>query len=424
MKLFIVGKTSNFREKKSGENWQVLSTRDKALENNKKTLSTHKILTKNGCCVNRVKEKRRKVMATKGYKHLTWEDRLYLEKMLKLKYSKKEIAQVIGCSLATIYNEIKRGEYDHLNSDLTTEKRYSPEKAYRKYKEYLSKKGPKPKIESAPKLKNYMEYMMTSLKYSPEAVLFEIQNNKLEFEEKVTSPQTVYSAIRKGTFKKLTMKELPRKGKIKRKKKYVEVLPAYLKEQKGTSIDDRPEEISERETFGHWEMDCVIGKQTNRKTALVLTERKTRFEIVEQLKSHTTKEVVKALNRIEKRMGKAFYDIFQSITVDNGSEFKDFVGMEKALRRKANRTKVYYCHPRTPSERGSNENNNILLRRCDGLGKGEDFDKKLTYTKVKEAQFWINTYPRGIFDGKCSNDLFQQELERLGIHTICELAEI
>lgn len=361
-------------------------------------------------------------MATKGYRHLTWEDRLYLEKMLKLKYSKKEIAKVIGCSLATIYNEIKRGEYEHLNSDLTTEKRYSPEKSYIKYKEHLSKKGPKPKIENAPKLKKYMEYMMVSLRYSPEAVLFEIKNNGLEFEETVTSPQTVYSAVRKGSFEKLTMKELPRKGKIKQKKKHIEVLPAYLKEQRGTSIDDRPEEISNRDTFGHWEMDCVIGKQINRKTVLVLTERKTRFEIVEQLKSHTAKEVVKALNRIEKRMGKAFYDIFQSITVDNGSEFKDFKGMEKALRRKDNRTKVYYCHPRSPNERGSNENNNILLRRCDGLGKGENFDKKLTYTKVKDAQFWINTYPRRIFGGKCSNDLFQIELEKLNIHTLEDVA--
>lgn len=361
-------------------------------------------------------------MVARGYRHLTWEDRLYLEKMLKLKYSKKEISNVIGCSLATVYNEIKRGEYEHLNSDLTTGKRYSPEKSYYKYKEHLSKKGPKPKLDNAPKLKNYMEYMMASLKYSPEAVLFEIKNNGLVFEVEVTSPQTIYSAVRNGCFRKLTMKELPRKGKIKQKKKHIEVLPAYLKEQKGKNIDDRPEEISKRETFGHWEMDCVIGKQTNRKTVLVLTERKTRFEIVEQLKSHTTKEVVRALNRIEKRMGSAFYEIFKSITVDNGSEFKDFIGMEKALRRKNNRTKVYYCHPRSPNERGTNENNNILLRRCDGLGKGENFDTKLTYTKVKDAQFWINTYPRRIFGGKCSNELFQEELIKLNIHTLHDVA--
>ena len=160
-------------------------------------------------------------------------------------------------------------------------------------------------------------------------------------------------------------------------------------------------------------MDCVVGKLTNKKTALVLTERKTRFEVIERLKAHTMKEVIKALNRIEKRIGAAFYKIFKSITVDNGSEFKDFRGMEKALRRKGNRTKVYYCHPRSPNERGTNEVTNTLVRRCKGLEKGADFDGTLTYTTCKEAQFWVNTYPRRLFNGKCSMELFNNELRSL-----------
>lgn len=176
-----------------------------------------------------------------------------------------------------------------------------------------------------------------------------------------------------------------------------------------------------RESFGHWEMDCLVGKLTNRKTALVLTERKTRFEIVERLKAHTTSEVVKALNRIEKKMGSAFYKVFKSITVDNGVEFKDVIGMEKALRRKAKRTDIYYCHPRSPNERGSNENANILLRRFSGLEKGSNFDKTLTYRTCKDAQFWINTYPRGILNGKCSMELFNQELDSLNIKHDFEL---
>ena len=68
-------------------------------------------------------------MGTK-YHHLTWEDRLYLERLTRQKYPKKEIAKIMGCSLATVYNELKRGAYEHLKSDLTTEIRYSPQKAY------------------------------------------------------------------------------------------------------------------------------------------------------------------------------------------------------------------------------------------------------------------------------------------------------
>lgn len=303
----------------------------------------------------------------KKYRHLTWEDRLYLERLTKQKYSKREIAGIIGCSLATIYNELKRVAYEHLKSDLTTEVRYSPQKAYITYKAYLKQKGRTPKLEADPELRKYISDMIKGQNFSPEAVLFEIRANNLTFVEEVKSVQTIYSGIRKGLFKDLTMKDMPRHGKSKQKKQRVEKLPAYLREQKGKSIAERP------------------------------------------------KEVVKALNRLEKKLGSAFYKIFNSITVDNGSEFKDFIGMEKALRRKRERTSIYYCNPRSPNERGSNENANILLRRFSGLEKGSDFDRNLTYKTCKAAQFWVNTYPRGIFNGKCSMELFYDELIKLGI---------
>ena len=79
----------------------------------------------------------------------------------------------------------------------------------------------------------------------------------------------------------------------------------------GTSIEQRPD-IEDREEFGHWEMDTVKGNKSNRKTLLVLTERKTRQEIIEVMKSNTTKETVRALNRIEKNFGSSFFKIFSN----------------------------------------------------------------------------------------------------------------
>ena len=349
---------------------------------------------------------------------MNWDDRLYLERLIKEGYSKPEMARIIGCSLKTIYNELHRGEYEHMNSDLTTCIKYSPEKSYNQYKKHLSEKGAMPKLLKAPKLLSYIKYMILEQHFSAEAILFEIKNNNLSFELEIKSVQTIYAAVRNGYIDGVHMADMPRKGRLKQKKQKVEPVPAYWREQKGNSIDVRPEIILDRATFGHWEMDCLCGKSTNRKTALVLTERKTRMEIVEQLRTHTMKEVVKALDRIEKRMGGDFYKVFNSITVDNGSEFKDYKGMEKALRRVGNRTIIYYCHARSPQERGSNENNNILLRRCDGLEKGSDFDKCLTYSKCKDAEMWINTYPRKIFNGRCSLELFNIELELLGCRLI------
>lgn len=87
--------------------------------------------------------------------------------------------------------------------------------------------------------------------------------------------------------------------------------------------------------------------------------------------------------------------------------------MEKALYRVGNRTKVYYCHPHSPHERGSNENCNLLVRRF--FPKGSDFDSTLNKSKVKEAEDWINTYPRSLHNGKCSEELFIEELRKIGI---------
>lgn len=62
---------------------------------------------------------------------------------------------------------------------------------------------------------------------------------------------------------------------------------------------------------------------------MVLTERKTRKEIIEILKEHTAKEVVRILDKIERKWGAAFKQVFKSITVDNGSEFSDAEGLKE-----------------------------------------------------------------------------------------------
>ena len=110
-----------------------------------------------------------------------------------------------------------------------------------------------------------------------------------------------------------------------------------------TSIEDRPKEINERNTFGHWEMDTVIGKaKGSGPVLLVLTERLTRYEIIMKMKHKTAAEVIRCLNRLERKYGSRFKRVFKSITVDNGSEFMDTEGIEKSCRSKGSRTKVFY----------------------------------------------------------------------------------
>ena len=159
-------------------------------------------------------------------------------------------------------------------------------------------------------------------------------------------------------------------------------------------------------------MDCVEGpKEGSQKTLLVLTERKTRWEILILMARKTMECVVAALDDLEQQCGEAFGQIFKTITVDNGSEFSDAVGIARsALAPEGVRTQVFFCHAYCSWERGSNENQNTMIRRR--YPKGFDF-ADTTEEEIKGVERWINKYPRGIFNYKSAAKMFQQEFEDL-----------
>ena len=341
------------------------------------------------------------------YKHLTWADRLVIETMLRDGKGKKEIAERIGVHESTIYREKRRGQYEHLNSDYTTDIRYSPDIAQKKYDENLKAKGPDLKIGNDMKLANYIEDRIANDGYSPGAVLGEIKQKGLTFQTMI-SKTTLYRYIDLGIFLSLTNKNLPVKRKKKKKYKKVE---KQARANAGDSIEKRPKEVEKREEFGHWEMDTVIGKLGESKNSLlVLTERKTRKEIIKKLNEHTMEQVCKALDALEQKWGTLFSKIFRTITVDNGTEFSDCEGMEKSITGDGKRTKVYYCHPYSSYERGSNENQNRLVRRK--IPKGTNFDDK-PESFIQEVEEWINNYPRRMFEYRTANMLF--DIEIMGI---------
>ena len=81
-------------------------------------------------------------------------------------------------------------------------------------------------------------------------------------------------------------------------------------------------------------------------------------------------------------------------------EFMDYKGMEKSCLRKGNRTEIYYAHPYCSGERGSNENNNRLIRRW--IPKGTSIDN-ISKDFINKIENWINNYPRAMFYYKSSN---------------------
>lgn len=339
----------------------------------------------------------------KGYKHLSYSDRLKIEAMLAAGAKQKEIAEALHVHPSTICRELKRpAYYTRRNSDLTEERRYSPEKADAQYRMNMEAKGAQLKIANCQAFADRLEELIVDEGYSPAAALAEIRENEPEKYQVDICRVTLYSYIEKGIFLRLTNKNLPIKSK--RKGKYRHVRPA--RPPRGESIENRPAEIETREEFGNWEMDTVMGKKKTKKCLLVLTERNTRQEVVRLLPDKTAASVVAAIDSIEKRYGRLFTHVFRSITVDNGSEFSDCQGMERSIYG-GTRTKFFYCHPYSAWERGSNEKQNQMLRRK--FPKGTDFDN-VTQAAVDAAVEWLNNYPRELFGWKKSSQLFEQQL--------------
>lgn len=157
-----------------------------------------------------------------------------------------------------------------------------------------------------------------------------------------------------------------------------------------------------RSTFGHWEMDSVIGQSRGKnQSLLVLTERQTRFEIIFRVSAKTSAATVSALSKIVSRFP---CGTFQSVTVDNGSEFQDANGIQALV------PSLYYCHPYTSCERGSNENANRLIRRY--LPKGQSM-KDVTQQDCDSISRNINNMHRKVLGYRTAAELFQEQLDRL-----------
>lgn len=339
--------------------------------------------------------------------YTTERQRYEIEAYLKAGLKPEKIAELVGKCVRTIYNEIKRGKCKQITSNLEEKEAYLADVSQRKYDENKLNKGAPLKIGNDIKLCQFIEKKIKQEKYSPYATLQYIKNNGIEFKTDICT-RTLYSYIDKGIILNVTNEDLPMKKKRKRKN---EKRTVALKNTKGTSIELRPEEIMERNEYGHWEMDTVVGghKKHGKECLLVLSERMTREEIIRKIPNKKAESVIKALDALERTYGsKQFRETFKTITCDNGTEFLDFENAEKSALTKIPRTKVYFCHPYSSWERGTNENINKMIRRF--IPKGaimEDYSKE----QVQQIQAWINNYPRKILGGISSSEY----KKRLGI---------
>ncbi len=354
----------------------------------------------------------------KKNKYLTKDDRVYIEGYLskalngillivgskdkKYKISqkkrlvkiRKELAEKLQKSERTIKREIERGKYikrDYLYREVYS---YSYDLGQKYRNENKSKKEFKLKIGDNYKYYEYIGKLLKE-KNSPYAAL--VKASKKEFDVNI-SLKTLYNYINIGLFESMdiSIEKMP----YKRKKYKGKLAVKGIKKTGRLSIENRSDKINNREEFGHWEIDCVVGTREGKSTSLlVLTERVSRYEIIRKIDAKRAEYVEEVLFNI---LNDNRY-IIKSITSDNGSEF---VGI------KDYRTDIidwFFAHPFCSGERGSNENNNKLIRRH--IKKGKSM-VNISENKIKKIERFMNNYPRKIFNGKTSKEIYEINMKK------------
>lgn len=330
--------------------------------------------------------------------YLTEAERYKIETLLQEGHTRKYIAEKLGRHYNTICNEVKRGTITKLDTHLRTYEAYDAFRAHSLRVEYSHNKGRGLNIGNNIKLADYLENKILKENYSPYAAMVAARKACYNVNFCLT---TLYSYIHKRVFCRLDGKAIKgRKGR-----RDVPERRRALNNKKGRSIEERPRDVSRRESFGHWEMDTVVSGIGDRVCLLVLTERMTRFEIVRRLDSKSQSCLVSALDELERSCGGSFSRIFRTITADNGVENLDQTGVERSCLGGGFRTIMYYCHPYCSSERATNENQNRLIRRFVPKGAHiSDYGPE----EIQAIEDWMNDYPRRIFDGRSARQMFYE----------------
>lgn len=319
--------------------------------------------------------------------HLTQGKREVIEVLFSKGASIRFIARTIDVHYATVYRELVRnssrgGVYTAKFAQNASIKR-------RRYAKYCTRK-----IENNPALAESIERYLKGAHcrgdWSPAIIAYVLGS---------CCHQTLYTWIRQS--RPDLRKLLPRCGKYRRSYGSSK-RPSRGWTTKIRSITNRPEEISTRTTLGHYEGDTVVLNRSS--SILTVVDRKSKFLIAELITGGVG--IAYAVHEaLVSRLSVLPPALCKSLTPDRGGEFA-YWDMTEA---KIPALTIYFAHPHSPWERGTNEHTNGLLRRY--FPKGEKHDT-ITNAHVSEVVWMINHRPRKslnwetpcmVFGGCCSS---------------------
>ena len=295
--------------------------------------------------------------------HLLSEERHEIEVRMKDGWSLYRIAKHLGRPYNTIKNEVKRGTVHMYNGKKERYKADAGEQAYREHRENCRR------INCCLKAARFLAYVASKVfgdeKWSLDAAFgAALRSGEFRRDEMVCT-KTLYNYV---DLRLLSIKNIDLPEKLHRNTKSKK--SRENKRNLGASIDKRPEIVNLRTEFGHWEADTVVGKKDEGEPCvLTLVERVTRMCLWIKAENHTADAIQAALKSVMEYFGEQKNEVFKTITGDNGSEFANLSLFEDG------KLKVYFTHPYSSWEKGTNECHNKMLRRFIPKGKSiSDYD--------------------------------------------------
>jgi transposase, IS30 family len=313
------------------------------------------------------------------YKHLTSEERYYIETRRKMEESTTEIAQSLGRSQSTICRELNRNK---------GKRGYRNKQAHAKAQQRHKNKPKAIKLTS--ELTSHIDTMLKE-QWSPEQISGRLG---AEGKDRVCC-ETIYQYILKDKHSGGKLYLNLRRHEKKYRKRYGSRTGSVKGIPNRVDIEERSEEVNQRERLGDWEADTMIGK--GHKGALVtLDERKSKLRLSLPVARKTAEAVTGGLITLLS----AFKEQVHTITFDNGKEFASHEDVAQAIG-----CKTYFAKPYHSWERGQNENANGLLRQYFPKAMGL---LDVTTKQVLDAVHKLNNRPRKCLGFKTPYEVFYE----------------
>lgn len=335
-----------------------------------------------------------------GFKQLDLEERIRIELHYHGGKSFREISKLLGGrSISTISDEI----------DGKLRKGHGKYSTYIAHESALVKRGERGR---RPRLKSQfiIDYVVEKLKlgWSPEQISLRLP---IDHKKQTISHEAIYEYIYaqigvSGKVKKDSLDlriYLPRRHKRRVKKG---LRKGHKFPHSGTlpRIDTRPKSVDTRKEVGNWEDDSIVSRKSLDRLKSI-NERACGILLLSKVKNGTSEESTSAVCNRLKHIPSSY---LRTLTRDNGTENMGWREIEKHLN-----LKVYFAHPYSSWERGSNENLNGLVRRF--FTKKTDFSK-VTEEEVKKVEYLINSRPRKRFKGLTPYEVF---FKKTGVRLEC-----